>query len=33
MGLLLADPITAMIKVFLERGSEQEEEKGVPLPQ
>jgi predicted PurR-regulated permease PerM len=28
MGLLLADPITAMIKVFLERGSEQEEEKG-----
>lgn len=35
MGLLLADPITAMIKVFLERGSEQEEEKatdGEPLP-
>lgn len=28
MGLLLADPITAMIKVALERGSEQEEEKG-----
>lgn len=27
MGLLLADPITAMIKVFLERGSEREEEK------
>lgn len=27
MGLLLADPITAMIKVALERGSEQEEEK------
>jgi predicted PurR-regulated permease PerM len=27
MGLLLADPITAMIKVWLERGSEQEEEK------
>lgn len=27
MGLLLADPITAMIKVFLERGSEHEEEK------
>lgn len=25
MGLLLADPITAMIKVFLERGSEHEE--------
>lgn len=27
MGLLLADPITAMIKVALERGSEREEEK------
>jgi predicted PurR-regulated permease PerM len=27
MGLLLADSITAMIKVFLERGSEREEEK------
>ncbi len=27
MGLLLADPITAMIKVYLERGSEKEEEK------
>jgi predicted PurR-regulated permease PerM len=27
MGLLLADPITAMIKVYLERGSEREEEK------
>ncbi|WP_254447696.1 AI-2E family transporter [Sphingomonas sp. ID1715] len=27
MGLLLADPITAMIKVWLERGSEREEEK------
>jgi predicted PurR-regulated permease PerM len=31
MGLLLADPITAMIKVYLERGSEREEEKaGTP---
>jgi predicted PurR-regulated permease PerM len=27
MGLLLADSITAMIKVALERGSEREEEK------
>ena len=32
MGLLLADPITAMIKVWLERGSEREEEKGSGRP-
>jgi predicted PurR-regulated permease PerM len=32
MGLLLADPITAMIKVYLERGSEREEEKLSPSP-
>ncbi|MBS0505381.1 MAG: AI-2E family transporter [Proteobacteria bacterium] len=34
MGLLLADSITAMIKVALERGSEREEEKAAisPLP-
>jgi predicted PurR-regulated permease PerM len=29
MGLLLADPITAMIKVALERGSEREEERAM----
>jgi predicted PurR-regulated permease PerM len=34
MGLLLADPITAMIKVWLERGSEREQEKAAaPAPQ
>lgn len=33
MGLLLADPITAMIKVWLERGSEREEEKAAGPPQ
>jgi predicted PurR-regulated permease PerM len=32
MGLLLADPITAMIKVYLERGSEKEEEKAGTSP-
>lgn len=32
MGLLLADPITAMIKVFLERGSEQEAAKDGARP-